>query len=507
MNFPASRTATWVVAIVAGVLVVAAVGFVVVLPQLRRDAASGSAPKETEAPAELVLDARNEPLQPPTVRLLPRTAKSLGIVPGGVFTVKIPKHQRALPPQMGTLAYDNDRLYAVRSRFAGEVSEILDCPPDQRGSIPLPPANPLAKSSSLFPGPKENGRPFTVGDRVKANEILAVVWSKDLADKKAALIDAIIDLRRDSARFKDLEKLYYEGSVPANTYYEADRTVQKGLSARNAAERILRVWKLTDAEIDELKREAEIIREDKRDPKREKDWARVEVRAPHDGVIVEKNTHLGDWTDPSNYATPMFRVADLTRLQVWLSPAEELLPALQAFLKKPTAEPLSWDIYLQAEPRAPALGGALLRLAPSLDYNQHTPLLVGVIDNPQGRLLVGQFVTATIYVPLEDDLVEIPTSALNEEKGQGVVFVQRDPQQPGQLEFTLKAVAVVYRFKDVVYVRSRITKEQQENLPGPLPVEALHPGERVVTESVVELTKALRDLLAKADLTGRHGSK
>jgi cobalt-zinc-cadmium efflux system membrane fusion protein len=376
----------------------------------------------------------------------------------------------------------------------------VDCPQSQRGSFPLPPSFPVPKSGALLPA-KEQERPFSVGDRVTKGELLAVVWSKDLADKKAALIDAIIDLRRDSARLKDLEKLYYQGSVSAASFYEAQRTVKKDLSARNAAERLLRVWKLEDKEIDDLKIEADTIDEEKRDPKKEIDWARVEVKAPNDGVIVEKNTHVGDWADPANYATPLFRVADLSMVQVWLNPAEEYLRVLQDFLKKPGTTPLTWDIALQADPKSPALQGTLLRLAPSLDYNQHTPVLVGVIDNPGGRLLVGQFVTATIYVPLEAGLVEVPTAALNEEKGQSVVFVQRDADK---LEFTLRAVDVVYRFKDVVYVRTEPSREQDERVPGGLPVQGLKAGDRVVTESVVELTKALRDLLATEQMAKRE---
>ena len=79
-------------------------------------------------------------------------------------------------------------------------------------------------------------------------------------------------------------------------------------------------------------------------------------------------------------------------------------------------------------------------------------------------------------------------------KAGSVVFVQ---QQPDKLEFSLRAVEVVYRFKDMVYVRSVVAGEAEERRPDGLPVQGLKVGDRVVTESVVELTKALRDLLAK----------
>jgi cobalt-zinc-cadmium efflux system membrane fusion protein len=500
MKTPAFLGLRRVLVVVLGLAVVAAIVVVALQIWLPGQQASKSAPQDNETAVELVRDQAGKPITPATLRLSARAAKALGINQNTIVAAKEPTALRALPPQMGTLGFDNNRLFAVRSRFPGEVNEIMDCPPDQRGSFPL--KSTVPGKSFEPPVRTEKGRQFTIGDRVKKGDLLAIVWSKDLGDKKANLIDAIIDLRRDSARLKDLEKLYYEGSVSAATFYEAERTVKKDINARNAAERTLRMWKLDDAEINQVLKEAATIDEDKRDPVKEKDWARVEIRAPNDGIIVELNNNTGDWVDPSNFGTPMFRIADVSKLQVWLSPLEEYLPVLQDFLKKPSTTPLAWDIYLQADPKAPPLTGTLVRLAPSLDYAQHTPLLVGLVDNPKGNLLVGQFVTATIYVPLEDNLVEIPSMAINEEKGQSVVFVQRQPdKQP--LDFTLRAVSVVYRFKDVVYVRSAAPANQDEEPVDGLRVEALHAGDRVVTESVVELTKALRDLEAKESLGKR----
>jgi cobalt-zinc-cadmium efflux system membrane fusion protein len=480
-----------VVVVVAGVIAFATLGMDTISSWFHKKEEKDPA-KESKPAAELVRDDKGLPISPPTIRLTERVANSLGIKNQTIVEAITPKNLRALPPQMGTLAYDNDRLFAVTSRFAGEVSEIMECPPKQRGSVPLPPNMKLPKSVDVLNPPKEGKRLFTIGDTVKKGDLLAIVWSKDLGDKKAALIDAIIDLRRDTEKMLELEKLYYEGAASKASYLEAQRAVRLDLSRRNSAERTLRIWKLDDKEIDAIKKEAETIQEDKRDPKKEMNWARVEVRALNDGVIVEKNTHVGGWVDPSNYNTPMFRVADLSKLQVWLNPVEEYLPVLQEFLKKPLATPLNWEIHLQADPRAKPLNGALLRVNPSIEPTQRTALVIGVVDNPESRLLVGQFVTATIQVPLEDGLVEIPTAALNEEKGQSVVFVQPDKDK---LEFTMRPVSVAYRFKDVVYVRSKIEHHKDGEK-----VQPLLPGERVVTESIVELTKALRDLRAKEEL-------
>jgi cobalt-zinc-cadmium efflux system membrane fusion protein len=451
--------------------------------------------------AELVRDDENQPIRPPTLRLSAKAARALGITSATMVRAEAPTAPRALPPQIGTLAYDSERLFAVRTRFAGEVIKIEKAPPRQRGDgVLLRPTFPVYPKDE--PDAKSKDRPYTVGDQVRKGDLLAVVWSKDLGDKKAALIDALIDYRRDHARMKDLEKLLFtEGAVSPAAYYESQRIVRKDLSAINSAERTLRIWKLSDKEIDAIKQEAQNIEDTKRDPKKEQNWARVEVRSPCDGIIVEKNTHLGDWVDPANYATPMFRVADLDKLYVWITPAEEFLPILQRFLKKPAAAPLIWDIHLQADPKAASLVGTFLRIAPTVEPTQHTPLIVCQVHNPGDKLLVGQFVTATIKVPVDPDLVEIPTTAINEDRGQSVVFVQNDP---AKLEFALRRVAVAQRFKDVVYVRRKLTDDdraENNHLPvGFFPIRPLQPGERVVTESVVELSKALRELLAKEEL-------
>src|SRR5207237_9262300 len=135
----------------------------------------------------------------------------------------------------------------VRPRFAGEIAEIATVPaehPDPDTSLP----------------PEQRYlRPISFGDRVKAGDLLAVVWSKDLGDKKAALIDALIDLRRDRQRLEELNKVYEKGGLSAAVYYEAQRTVEKDAHAAVAAERTLRMWKVDDKQIGALTQEAQAL--------------------------------------------------------------------------------------------------------------------------------------------------------------------------------------------------------------------------------------------------------
>src|SRR5262249_11704754 len=146
--------------------------------------------------------------------------------------------------------------------------------------------------------------------------------------------------------------------------------------------------------------------------------------------------------------------------------------------------PLTWQIRFQSDTaEAPPLELEIVQIAPSLEPFQHTPTVMGYLNNPEGKYLIGQFVTATIFMPPPQNTVEVPTAALNEVEGQALVLLASDA---GKREFTLRRVAVVRRFKDVTYVRSVLTPEDEktsgeEVKRGRRPLRPLRAGERVIT--------------------------
>jgi hypothetical protein len=442
----------------------------------------------------------------PGLQVSPEAAEALRIKTEPARKVT---RDKPLPAQLGQVAYDIDHLYPVRSIANGKVIEI---------------AGPTGASARSLP----NQRPFGFGDQVKRGQLLAVVRSPDLAEKKGAYVDSLLDLSVDKERLARLEGPYERGAIPETTYRDAIAKVQKDVTAMARAKRILELSQLKPEEIKALEDEAETIKERFRelakqaatDAKKVWDleqvdrWARVEVRAPADGTIVEKNTNVGDIADPGK-DPPLFRIADLRTMGVWINPPEEYLPVLQKLLQEHPEGEVRLEMRLQSDPAAHPIEGLLLRFAPGIDPLQRTPLLIGRITNPQGRkLLVGQLLMVTIFVPQETDLVQIPMKALNEVHGQSLVFVQERAFLGGRPRFTVRRVAVVNRFADSVQVRSRLrlTKEEREQMErevrrGLRPVEPLEPGEWVVTGGVVELTDGLDDLLAKAKARARGGEK
>src|SRR5262249_44100643 len=80
--------------------------------------------KKPAAPAELVHDSDGRLVQPPRLRVSPNVVEAFRLGESAVSPARAATEPRELPPQIGSLAYDNEHLAAVRSRFPGELAEI-----------------------------------------------------------------------------------------------------------------------------------------------------------------------------------------------------------------------------------------------------------------------------------------------------------------------------------------------------------------------------------------------
>ena len=122
-----------------------------------------------------------------TIRLASGVAGRLG-----VRTTDAQKANKPISVELpGTLSFDADRLSHVHSRFAGEVVEIGVA---QGGRRPL--------HFGPFPAPTEG-------------QLLAVIWSRDLGEKKSELVDALSQLRLDQENLNRLTQASVEARFPS----------------------------------------------------------------------------------------------------------------------------------------------------------------------------------------------------------------------------------------------------------------------------------------------------
>jgi cobalt-zinc-cadmium efflux system membrane fusion protein len=428
------------------------------------------------------------------------------LVDGNSFAVRVPKglfdgHRFATaqvadapapePLRLpGTIILDPNRSSRVHSLFAGQVVRVGRT--DDRS----------ATSERLSNTPEDGLRP---GDAVKRGQILAVIWSKDVGALKTDLVNQMSKLRADSAvldRYQSLEPGIIEGNkmTMARQQYEAD------LVAVRNAERNLRSARFNEDEIAVVVREAEKLKEPSapRDLELERTWPEIAVRAPFDGLIVEKNVTVGDVVDPT---VDLFKVAKLDRLQVLANVYEEDLPKLWQLARRAeeaAAGQSPGEAAVRGDPdrfrawsiefAAPGFGdrgdredGRFEKIGPVIDASQHTGTVSGWVDNRHRRLYVGQYVTATVALPPDPNLVSVPAAAVIEDVDGPAIFVAVDAN--GR-EFVRRRVAVAIRGRETIFLRVRPFRVEAAR--GAEPVAA---GEFVIARGAVELNcewKALR---------------
>jgi cobalt-zinc-cadmium efflux system membrane fusion protein len=419
---------------------------------------------------ELVEDVPHTLSVPEDVR------KALGIQQSEV--AQTPKQDRPLV-MPGSTALDPARVMRVKTRFNAEVVEITQVPDVLRRT---------ASGQTAL-------REIRPGDQVNKGDVLAVVWSTDVGGRKSDLVDALVQLRLDEERLKARETLYQNGSLPLDTLLQTRRDVVSDHNAKERAERTLRTWNIPEREIQAVYNEAELAsaRQGKRDKEKERLWARSELVAPRDGTIVERNVSAGEYV--ADNTVNLFTIAEPDRLLVMANPPEDLLPNLLDIHRNQAL--MRWTIQTVS---TPPIKGPIEEIGYILDPNQHTAVVKGYIDNPDGKLRAGQFVSATVNLPPPRDVVEVPLTALAEDGKQSFVFVQPDPAQP---RYTMRRVKVTHRFENVAFVKSLLDPREQKLTPQELAqgmqrVRPLRPGERFITSGVLELRVALEDKESKA---------
>ena len=361
----------------------------------------------------------------------------------------------------GQLMLDPSRLVHVSTRFDGEVVRIEDSPPTESAAA----------------------RPLRIGGRVQKGQLLAVLWSKEIGEKKSDLVDALSQLALHQATYKNLKSLEKSGGVPQRTIDEMQRTVESDLIQVERLRRTLRSWRLDEEELKEAETEAQRIhahastqpdlpaQEFKADPKVERTWAEIDIRSPMDGVILEMNLAIGDIVKTSD---DLFKVADLSRLVVTANAYEEDLPELTGL----TPERRKWTVQLISRPQVPEVTGEIEMIGNVIAPNQHTAVVQGWIDNALGELRIGQFVEAIVQTPQAADLVELPSSGLMDDGAKKFVFVALDEKMT---RVQRREVRLTRRTASTVFISSE----------GDL---GLRPGERVLVRGQLELAEVWNQL-------------
>ncbi len=371
----------------------------------------------------------------------------------------------------GQLVLDPDRLVHVPSRFIGEVISVG-----------------LVKQLEGTDEP----RALRVGDRIEKGQVLATVWSKEVGEKKSDLVDALSSLWLHESLLAKLRKAG-EGTVAQRLIDEMQRNYESGLISVSRLKRTLHSWRIPDDELVDIEAEARRIHQaaaptgisvtlvDSPSGKnRDQSWAEIDIRAPINGVILEKNFTVGDVVDG---ATDLFKLADVKRLGVLAHIYEDDLPQLLAM----PPHSRRWTVFLPGQTSSEPIEGAIETVGQVIDPNQHTAIVLGWIENTNQQLRVGQFARATILLPVSVAGVSLPVSALVETEAGNCILLAMPGEYPEQWQRIRRIwVNVVRRTSTAVWVVPKSAKDE------------LRPGDEVVDSAAIELQAKVNELLLAA---------
>lgn len=298
---------------------------------------------------------------------------------------------RALALPEGAAARNPVRtMPAVMVRLARDIQVIGTVAPDQ--------------DHFALVGPLVSGRVARlaagVGDRLRRGQIIGEIESAEVGEARAALIAAkarYIAAEANLRRETDLAQRRISSSRErelAQAQWAGDKA-----GVRAAAER-LRAIGLSNADIDAI---------DHRDL-----GGRVPMRSPIDGTVIDRTITLGQAIER---ATDAFKIADLSHLWVNLELYEKDLSRVR--------------VGQEVEVRADAFPGEIFRgrvayVVPVIDEATRTAKVRLEFENREGRLSLGQLVTARIVGDGHrgtPEVLAVPRNAVERVEGRPVVFV------------------------------------------------------------------------------------
>ncbi|KQV58084.1 MULTISPECIES: efflux RND transporter periplasmic adaptor subunit [unclassified Duganella] len=233
-----------------------------------------------------------------------------------------------------------------------------------------------------------------LGQQVRKGELLAVVASADVSEQRSSL--AAAEKRAALARsVYESEKKLWEDKVSARQdYLKAEQEWHEAsIAVQNARQKLVAIGASGSG----------------KGP-----FNRLEIRAPFDGLIVDKHIAVGEAIGAE---TKIFTVSDLR--QVW---AEVVVPAKDLEIVK-----VGTDAVLHSAASGAAVNGKVSFVSAMIGEQTRAARARVVLENPQLAWRPGLFVDVDVVTGSAEVAVAVEKEALQVLNGTQVVF-QRDGQ-------------------------------------------------------------------------------
>lgn len=244
-----------------------------------------------------------------------------------------------------------------------------------------------------------------LGQDVAKGDVMVVIHSADLGQAKARFLEVQARLELATSTF-EREKELYERKVSSEAdYLSASNELKAAQAYYAAAEKRLSLFGLDDEQISAIRNEKEDGR-----------FAELVVRAPQAGTIIAQNVSAGALVDTTE---SLYTIANLSNVWVWYDLYERDLAVLHAQLS--SGESIVAKVRVKAF-EAEVFNGFVDLIDSHVDEHTRTIKVRVQVKNRERKLKPGMFAEAEISIPLEGNIIAVPSSAVLFDGGETFVF-------------------------------------------------------------------------------------
>lgn len=239
----------------------------------------------------------------------------------------------------------------------------------------------------------------SIGDEVKAGTIMAVIDSRELAQAKAGFLASAEREKLAQANYAREERLWQKKVTSEQEYLDARQTLAEARINSKSAAQQLHALGFSEDYLQKLPNHPDIT------------YTRFEIRAPFAGTVIEKHLTLGESV---NSDAEVFTIADLSTVWVDINVYQKDLIRIRK----------GQATVIEIGHGIPAANGKIAWVGPLVGEVTRTAKARVVLNNPDGTLRPGLFVTAQVAVNTSPAGIVIPKSALQSYEDRTVVFTQ-----------------------------------------------------------------------------------
>lgn len=238
----------------------------------------------------------------------------------------------------------------------------------------------------------------SLGDPVRKGEVMAVLESRELADVKAAYLNASERVALSEATFLREEDLWKKKISAEQEFLEAKRALAEARIELRSAEQQLHALGFSHEYLKRLPDQPDVS------------YTRFEVVAPFAGTVIEKHITLGEAVKED---AQIFTVADLRTVWVNLSVYQKDMPLVRR----------GQSVLISPGQGISDVRGEISYIDPVIGEETRTALARVVLQSRGGTLRPGLFVTGTVTVDSVPVPVRVPKSSVQTVDGKPSAFV------------------------------------------------------------------------------------